>query len=415
MSGRRSRIRWFVRIVACLVAAAPLAAPAEEAAPNLQDLVGTRVDVKLTTGKTQGAVDVVKVVPGTLPGGIRSLTVKPSDSPKQTILGATMVDEIIAAGTPLDVTVDKRTRELVHDPAKRKARLDRMAKVDEQMRAKRARFWEEISDEDQAKYVEEQKKFLTEASEKIGKPMQLLETKFYLFYTDMPLNTVGVYVQYLDQMYNNLTKAFDFPEGKNIWRGKCPVVAFQEPEDYYRFEAVVMNNAFARGSQGLCHSYGDGRVVMSCYKGSSEGFFAVVLVHETSHGFIHRYKSTIHIPPWINEGIADWVAGTVVGKFDDEVRDRQFNGVAEIRQTGTLGGSFYSDDADLTRNQYGIASSMVELLLRLDPTNKKYRKLIDNVKEGLDSEAALRDAYGFGFLELTQRFGLLAGMPNLRP
>ena len=57
--------------------------------------------------------------------------------------------------------------------------------------------------------------------------MQLLETKYYLFFTDMPINTVGVYVQYLDQMYENLTKAFDFPQGKNIWRGKCPVWRFK--------------------------------------------------------------------------------------------------------------------------------------------------------------------------------------------
>jgi hypothetical protein len=392
-----------------------VAVRADDAPPNLQELTGARVDIKMTIGKTHGAVDVVKVVPGTAPGSIRSLTYKPSDSPKQTILGVMGIEEIIAAGTPLDVTYDKRTRELAHDPAKRKARLDRLAKVAEQMRAKRARFWEEISDEDQAKYVAEQKTFLEEASKKLGKPMQLLETKYYLFYTDMPLNTVGIYVQYLDQMYDNLSKAFDFPEGKNIWRGKCPVVAFQEAEDYYRFEALVMNNPNARGSQGLCHSYGDGRVVMSCYKGSSEGFFAVVLVHETSHGFIHRYKSTIHIPPWMNEGIADWVAGMTVGKLDDEVRERQFDAVAEIRQSGMLGGSFFSDSADLSRTGYGTASSMVEILLRADPQKKKYRQLIDGVKEGLNSEEALRQAYGFGFLELTQQYGRLAGVPNLRP
>lgn len=384
-----------------------------EDAPNLQQLAGARVDVKLTTGKTQGNVDVVSVVNGTAPGSIRALTVKPADSPRQTIIGGATVEEIIAAGEPLDVVYDKRTREVSHSPEKRKARLERMAKVEEQVRAKRGRFWGEISDEDQAKFVAEQKEFLTQGSEKISHPMQLLETKYYLFYTDMPLNTVGIYVQYLDKMYENLTKAFDFPEGKNIWRGKCPVVAFQDKQDFYKFENVVMNNPNPQGAQGLCHSYGDGRVVMSCYKGASEGFFAVVLVHETSHGFIHRYKTSINVPPWMNEGIADWVAGTVVGKLDDEVQSRQFQAIDQIRSTGSLGGNFFANGADLAAWQYGTASSLVEILLRIDP--KKYRKLVDNVKEGLDGEEALRDAYGFGFAELTQQYGRLAGVPNLLP
>jgi hypothetical protein len=152
---------------------------------------------------------------------------------------------------------------------------------------------------------------------------------------------------------------------------------------------------------------------MSCYKGSSEGFFAVVLVHETSHGFIHRYKTSIDVPPWMNEGIADWVAGTVVGKLDDDVQSRQLDAIEQIRATRTLGGNFFANNADLSSWQYGTASSMVEMLLRVDP--KKYRKLVDNVKEGLDSEAALRDAYGIGFAELTEQYGRLAGVPNLLP
>ena len=95
------------------------------------------------------------------------------------------------------------------------------------------------------------------------------------------------------------------------------------------------------------------------------------------------------------------------------MRDRQFEAVTWIRATGTLGGNFFADDTAFDRRQYGVASSMVEILLRIDP--KKYRKLIDGVKEGLDSEEALRQAYGVGFLELTQHYGRVAQVPNLRP
>ncbi|HEX3656464.1 MAG TPA: hypothetical protein VHV55_11680 [Pirellulales bacterium] len=380
--------------------------------PNLRELVDKRVDVKLNNGKTYGGVTVVKVMPGTAAGAIRSLTFKLANSPRQQTVAAQMVQEIIQSGVPLDVAYAKKTRELAYSAEKHEARLAHDAKVKEQLRAKRARFWEEISEADIQKYVDEEKAFAEKASKKINVPMQLIETQYYLFYTDMPLDTVGIYVQYLDSMYREMTKAFDFPEGKNIWRGKCPVMAFAQEKSFLKFEREVME-ADVKGAQGLCHSYSNGRVVMSCFKGDTDTFFAVVLVHETSHGFIHRYKSTVHIPPWINEGVADWVAGTVVGKLDDEVQVRQMEAVGKIRISGSLGGDFFSDNARLDGWQYGVASSMVELLLRIDP--KKYRLLIDNVKEGLSSEEALRDAFGFGFVELTQRYGQLARVPNLQP
>ena len=394
-------------------AKASFSSTAAAAGPDLRELVDKRIDVKLTNGKTYGGVTVVKVMPGSSPGAIRSLTFKLANSPRQQTVAGLVVQEIIQSGVPLDVAYTKKTRELAYSAEKHEARLEHDVKVKERMRAKRARFWEEISEGDMQKYVDEEKAFAESAAKKIGVPMQLLETQFYLFYTDMPLDTVGIYVQYLDSMYREMTKAFDFPEGKNIWRGKCPVMAFADQKSFVKFESQVMENPDAKGAQGICHSYSNGRTVMSCYKGDTDTFFAVVLVHETSHGFIHRYKSTIHIPGWINEGVADWVAGTVVGKLNDEVQRRQLEAIEEIQKTGSMGGDFYSDNAKLDRWQYGAASSLVELLLRIDP--KKYRQLIDGVKEGLSSEDALREAFGFGFVELTQRYGQLAHVPNLQP
>jgi hypothetical protein len=392
---------------------ASFSGPVASGAPDLRELVDQRIDVKLTNGKTYGDVTVVKVMPGNAPGAIRSLTFKLAKSPRQQTVAALMVQEIIRAGVPLDVAFTKRTRELAFSAEKHEARLKHDAKVKERMRAKRARFWEDISELDMQKYVDEEKAAAEKAMKKINVPMQLIETQFFLFYTDMPLDAVGVYVQYLDSMYRELTKAFDFPEGKNIWRGKCPVMAFAEQSSFLKFETMVMDNPNAKGAQGICHSDTGGRVVMSCFKGDTDTFFAVVLVHETSHGFIARYKSTIFIPGWINEGVADWVAGTVVGKLNDEVQRRQMEAVEEIQRTGSLGGDFYADNARLDRWQYGAASSLVELLLRIDP--KKYRQLIDGIKEGLSSEDALREAFGFGFVELTRRYGLLARVPNLQP
>lgn len=392
------------------LAAALPAAEFSQDAPDLTALVGQKVDVQLTTGKQLVGVEVVKAVAGTGAGAVRSLTVKEAKPPRQHALAASMIVEISVASQPLDVTFDKQSRELSHDPAKRATRLAHAEQVKRQLAAKRGRFWEEIPSEEQAAYVADEKKFLQEVSSKMRLAMELIETDYFLFYTDMPRQSVGVYVDYLDSMYVELSKAFNFPSGKNIWRGKCVVVAFAEKKSFQQFEQQVLGKPDPQGNQGICHSFSSGRVVISCYKGNSTTFFATVLVHETAHGFVHRYKTSIFVPAWMNEGIADWVAGTVV-RADTEVRRRQQDAIGRLRSGGSLNGLFTAKDLETW--QYGAASSLVELLLRIDP--KKYRLLIDGVKEGLDSEEALRQAYGMSFVELAQRYGQLANVPNVQP
>jgi hypothetical protein len=387
---------------------------AAEEAPDLGALVGKTVTIQLTNNIIDPA-EIVKIQAGNGAGTIRGLTIKAGTPPKQQTIGAQLVTEIILDNEPLDVTFDKKTRQLAHDPEKRRKRHEKAEQVKAQLDGKRAKLWEQLTESQQAAFVDEEKAFLDKVGKASNIPMQLIETKFFLFYTDMPTKTVGVYVQYLDDMYNMLCKAFGFPPGKNIWRGKCVVLAFQTPASFHAFEATIMNNPNSQGAQGICHSFGSGRVVMACYKGSTVEFFATVLVHETAHGFMHRYKSTINMPNWIDEGVADWVAGQVV-KADTEVKDRQRDAVAQIRQTGVLSQGFFAAGGRLERWEYGLASSMVELLLGPNSSSgPKYRELIDSIKEGIDPEEALRKAYGFGFVELAQKYGQAVGVPNVRP
>ncbi|MCH2204212.1 MAG: basic secretory family protein [Fuerstiella sp.] len=109
-------------------------------------------------------------------------------------------------------------------------------------------------------------------------------------------------------MNTTLGKSFGFPSGQNVWRGKAVVVAFMQENSFHAFEQQVMGNPTSTGAQGICHTFPNGRVVVGCYRGESPSYFGVVLVHETAHGYIHRYRSTARIPSWINEGVADWVA-----------------------------------------------------------------------------------------------------------
>lgn len=407
--------RWLLLGTLCLTGAhgSPLSAqqPAAESTPDLQSLVGAVVDVHLATGKPLLRVEVVKLVPGKSQGAIRSLSVRPAGTQRVQLVPCANVVELFRDGKPLDVAFDKRTRELAHDPAKRQARLDHEAKVEQQLRARRARLWEEIPAAEVTAFIEEEKKFFAEVAEKMQIKLELTETEYFLFYTDMPAADVKIYTDYLDAMYAMLCEAYGYPETRNIWRGKCPIVAFAASGDFYRFEEQIAKNPDPFGAQGICHLSTSGRAYVSCYRGNDPAFFATVLVHETAHGFNHRFKSTVFFPPWVEEGVADWVAGAVVTK-SGEVKRRQREAADRIRQSRSLEG-FFAPDAKLDRWQYGLGSSMVELLLRIDAS--RYRRFLEGMKEGLEPDAALQAAYGFGIVELTRRYGELIGVPNLQP
>jgi hypothetical protein len=242
--------------------------------------------------------------------------------------------------------------------------------------------------------------------------MRLTEIRFFLFFTDIPANQVAPYITNLDAMYSELCKGFGVPQGKNIWLGKCIIVAFLEKSAFQAFEAKFMDNPEAEGAAGLHHSSSDGRALISCYRGNDPSFFATVMVHETAHGFLHRLRSTVHIPPWINEGVADWVAAKVV-KNNSSIAQTQKVGVDLIRQTNTLGAEFFSDDARLVPAQYGIASSLTKFMLQIDPG--RYRAFILGIKEGYTPEESLARTYGLTPGELIGNYGRSIGVANLRP
>ena len=243
-------------------------------------------------------------------------------------------------------------------------------------------------------------------------PMRLYETRFFMVLSDIPPAQVAPYVASLDAMYSKLSSAFGGPKDKNIWLGKCMVLVFLNEESFHAFERTFMNNSDTDGAQGLHHAASDGRAIISCYRGNNPSYFAVVLVHETAHGFLHRLRSTVHIPPWINEGIADWVAGAIVTQ-SKAVTERQKEGVDRLRQTGSLGVNIYEERASLQPWQYGIASNLTNFMLQMDAG--RYRTFILGIKEGFTPEEALNRAYGITPAELLTQYGRSIGLNNIRP
>ena len=410
----RSSLRGCAAACLCglLLARGVTAADVDPEELELTTLAGRTVSVLLKNGKYLQDAEVIKAIAGGEPNSLKSLTVRPAGEKKVQTTAAANVAEIYLEGQPLDVVPDPKSRVLKFSADERRKRIAWEEKVTAQLDKRQARLWPELTAEENASAITEYKEYLSEVRQAFPNlPWTLYETRYYLFYTDMPPAQIAGYVTYLDSMYTQLCKAFGVPEGKNIWRGKCVILAFVDRQNFLAYEAKFYSHE-AAGAQGLCHSHGDGKVIMSCYRGEDPAFFGVVLVHETSHGFVHRVKSSARVPTWVNEGIADWVAQAVVTS-DTEVQRRQQEGIARIRQSGSIGTNFLADDARIEAWQYGLATNMVTFLLKLD--GRKYKLFIDNIKEGIPPEESLQQAYGMNYQQFLLRYGQSVGVPQLRP
>ena len=289
----------------------------------------------------------------------------------------------------------------------------RDAATTERLAGSNRRIWEPIPAEEQVKYVAEEKEFLEKVKAHFPKlPLQMVETQYFLFLSDMPATQLSPYLKQLDQMNESLGTAFGFQPGHNVWRGKAVVIAFVAEESFVEYEQVfMMRTVDVTKAQGLCHSFPNGRVAVAAYRGQSPEHFGALLVHETAHGYMHRYKSTVHIQSWFNEGIADWICGIAVPSCPTTI-SRQKSAVAQLKQTGTLGGTFFTTP-QIEPWQYGVASAMVQMLVQGSPD--QFRLYFNGIKEGLTWEDSLMRAYGMTPQDLVSAYGRAIGVPNLRP
>jgi len=334
------------------------------------------------------------------------IDVRQRDSERVRRISIKSLARLTIAGTVYEPEYAKESRQyLLIDIQQR----DAAAK--QRLQKSRNRFWEVSTPEEMQEFVAEEREFLKKVQQQFSRlDMQLYKTEYFLLLTDIPPNQVKPYLVQLDQMNEALGRSFGFEEGHNVWRGKAVIVAFLQEAAFHEFERDTLSNEDVAGAQGICHSYANGRVVVGCYRGNSASFFGVVLVHETAHGYIHRYRSTARIPSWINEGIADWVAGRAV-RLSNTVRERQQAAARRIRLTRTLGGFFELEQIEAW--QYGLASSMIDLLIAID--NDQFRRFFKDIKNGYVWHESLMRHYEMTPAQLADAYGRKIRISGLRP
>jgi len=270
--------------------------------------------------------------------------------------------------------------------------------------------WPELTPEAHAKMIAQLRAFSKETTEKVNGSLRLLETKYFLFYTDLQPAEARKWAYLLDKMYNRLCNLFGIEKGTNIWHGKALIFVFTQKKDYQKFWRTMLDTD-PSWSDGMCHSRSDGQVTIAFYRQPDEMDFATILVHESVHGFLHRYRSPAPIISWANEGLADVIAYELVPK-SRQVPLKQRNARSEMIERGGMGKDFFIAD-QIEPWQYGVASGLTIYMIKQH--KKGYVAFINGIKDGVSWEESLAANYGVALKRLVHFYGKSIGIKSLVP
>jgi hypothetical protein len=421
----RRALCWCVALLSLLLAthgdaadkAATKSTAAEPAGDSLIEkllaAVNSPINIDLKSGQQFVRAKLLRVNADKNKTKLMSLAIEGADGEKPrtipfTAIRAIRLDREIVYEVPATAAktaIEKRTQKELAKAAEERAQWVARAKKN------KVNPWPELTAEQHEASVEELRKLIKLVTE-TRTTMKLHETQEFLFCSNIPDDQIKPYTTALDKMHDMMCEMYGIKKGEPVWKGKCLVMAFLDKSEFLDFEKTYLKNPEVPSQvYGLCHSYSDGKVIMSCYRGDDPNEFAKMLVHETSHGFIHRYRTPARLPTWINEGMADWIAGTLVTQ-DTTVKRRQKDAITRLYQTHDMGDKFLTTNDFIEPWQYGTASSLTDFLIR---NNKvAYTKFIQGIKEGQKWQDSLQAAFKITPDQLVASFGQAIGVPDLK-
>ena len=384
---------------------------ADELAATLAPHVGQALDVvELGTGKRL----VRPVLEGITTRGDRTtaIRVRAEGDSKTTSVPVSGIARIVADRETIhEADAKASTAALARSRRAREFYESRQAESRERMQARGVAPWPPLTAEEHASQIAELETFVTEV-QKDFPALAVTQTHEFLVATDIPAAQMAPFTAKLDAMHDFLCDLYGIPRGEPVWKGKCLVIAFLREEDFVAFEPRFMK-VETGGAHGLCHQRSDGRVVMACHRGDDASAFAHMLVHETSHGFNHRWMSPEHLPNWLNEGIAEWV-GTQVVPNCRQVPAKEARALDFMKAGGGVGANFFAADPDhhIEAVQYGIASSLVKFMVARD--RKRFASFVRGIKEGMSVDESLKASFDATLADVVAAYGKAIGVPGLK-
>jgi hypothetical protein len=230
--------------------------------------------------------------------------------------------------------------------------------------------------------------------------MHLVETDHFLIFSAWNWSNDASLIDLCERTYQMLVQQFRVPVGESVWIGKCPIYLFWDPAHYRRFISDIDQSRTLDPATAHANGYHAtrGRFSYIVINGvSSFGNtleqakieFYHVLVHEGTHAFLDRYVSSRPLPLWLEEGLADYVAATLVPQ--SEVNRRYITASRSALRDLDSVNIVLEKKADLTSTEYALAHSLVRALVSQD--RQAMVRFLELIKQGTSEETALADTY----------------------
>ncbi|TWT85222.1 hypothetical protein Pla123a_00280 [Posidoniimonas polymericola] len=419
-------------ILLAILLALPCAAVAATS-DALRGAVDSTVDVTLTSGVCYEDATLLRVVGNDAPEKVRLRlsagrlrTIDLADIDKISTADATLFSgagDRESGGSEADTETMEPAAELTRAELRKLTREERRAALEAaakrradiakrnwlaRLAANSVKAWPEVGEREHQAALRAYKEKGAEA-QRLMPELRLYETGRFLFYSNIPADDVGPIIERLDQMYDWMLTTYNLPRDAQVWLGKAPVYAFLTKEQFVAYERQFFQNNPQDGTYGLCHQTSGGEVVITCYRGQQLDEFAAMLVHETSHGFIHRYKTMQGLPSWVNEGMADYIGSLMVPK-SRAVPLRESKLVERFKQNPTIARTFF-DDSHIGFGDYGLASSLARFMIQTN--GDAYAAFVEGMKAGLKWDEALREAYHSEPVDLINAYARWLGVEGL--
>ncbi|MEM9251098.1 MAG: hypothetical protein AAGB29_01995, partial [Planctomycetota bacterium] len=269
------------------------------------------------------------------------------------------------------------------------------------------RAWPELTEAEHAEATQALRDFAEPIAQRVAPGQwKTTETDYFLLYTDLDVGEARYWARQLDRMYDRMRSVFRVPEGYNVFQGRCLITIWSTRQRFG--EWVRLAEGFDIGSRpgvaGLCTGYPDGRAHVTFFRQPDRNEFALILVHEASHAFTHRYRTGRRIPSWVNEGLAEYVAHNLVDA-PQWAAGRARNSREAYQANGGLASMFVMPSID--GFQYGQAWEFTEMMVSENVDG--YRAFFDALKDGDDVHTAFEQHYGVPLDKLVRHYHSVYG------
>jgi hypothetical protein len=230
--------------------------------------------------------------------------------------------------------------------------------------------------------------------------MHLVETDHFLIFSAWNWSNDAILADLCERMYAMLSQQFQVPPTEPVWIGKCPIYVFWEPSHYARFISEIDDSKSLDSNMAHANGYHATRghfsyIVINGVSGFGATLeqkkieFYHVLAHEGTHAFLSRYLSSRSLPLWVEEGLADYIAATLVP--ESEVNRKYISASLTAARHPESVKEVVEKKKDLTPAEYGIAQSLVRTLVGQDPVAMV--RFLSLLKAGQTDEAAIEQSY----------------------